>query len=307
MRKYSKKALQMIHQYREQGLNFKEITKRINKMFKRQSSVGAIRDAHRRYVKKIEENNGQEFKTLFLDIETSPNIVLAWRCGTKINVGFENIIKERAIICISYKWKGDKEVHTVTWDENQCDKKLLKKISKVILQADEIVAHNGDRFDIRWINGRLAFHNLPPLGPLTTTDTLKLSRQVFTLNSQKLNYLGQFFKVGQKVETGGFQLWKSICLDKCIKSLKKMVKYCEQDVRLLEKVFDKVIRYNPKLHRGHAMKGDKAVCRNCGSHHTKKHGLYYTAAGFKYQRYFCHDCQTAFRSTTRLKKEVINE
>ena len=45
-------------------------------------------------------------KRLFFDIETSPNIGFFWSSGYKINIPFENILKERAIICIAYKYQG---------------------------------------------------------------------------------------------------------------------------------------------------------------------------------------------------------
>jgi len=71
-----------------------------------------------------------KIKRLFFDIETSPNIGLFWTAGYKLNIGHDNIIKERAIICICYKWAGEKEVHSLTWDNKQNDKSLLEKFVK---------------------------------------------------------------------------------------------------------------------------------------------------------------------------------
>ena len=45
----------------------------------------------------------ETIKRLFFDIETSPNIVYSWRTGYNLTITTENIITERAIICISYK------------------------------------------------------------------------------------------------------------------------------------------------------------------------------------------------------------
>lgn len=238
----------------------------------------------------------KEIKTLFLDIETSPNIVLSWRTGFKINLSHDNIIQERAIICVSYKWAGEKEVHTIKWDKNQCDKKLLKGISKVIAEADEIVAHNGDKYDIKFINGRLAFHNLPPLGEIFTTDTLKQSRKAFYLNSQKLDYLGDYFQLGRKKETGGFGLWKSILMENCEKSMKKMVKYCEQDVKLLEKVYNQVLRYAPRIRRGRAIGNGIHSCPCCGEDNSAKKGTRLMTSGMRYQRRQCKECGYMFKA-----------
>ena len=98
--------------------------------------------------------NNRSIKRLFWDIETSPNVVLSWRVGYDLNIAQDNIIKERAIICIGYKWEGDKQAHVIHWDKNQCDKAMLKKFLEVAAEADEMVAHNGDKFDIKWFKTR---------------------------------------------------------------------------------------------------------------------------------------------------------
>jgi DNA polymerase elongation subunit (family B) len=94
-------------------------------------------------------------KRLFFDIESSFNIGIFWRSGYNLTIQPDDIIKERAIICVSWKWEGKDEVHHLQWDENQCDKKLLKAFIKQLNKADEIIAHNGDRFDIKWLRTTL--------------------------------------------------------------------------------------------------------------------------------------------------------
>ncbi len=54
-------------------------------------------------------------------------MVLSWRVGYDLNIAQDNIIKERAIICIGYKWEHEDVSHIFTWDKNQCDKAMLKK------------------------------------------------------------------------------------------------------------------------------------------------------------------------------------
>ena len=69
-----------------------------------------------------------QIKRLFFDIETSPNIGLFWEAGYRKTISPDNIIKERAIICICYKWEHEEEVHSLTWDKNQNDKKMLEQL-----------------------------------------------------------------------------------------------------------------------------------------------------------------------------------
>ncbi len=99
-----------------------------------------------------------------------------WEAGYKLNIGTENIVKERAIICICYKWEGEKKVHSLRWDKNQCDKTLLKDFIKVANDAHELVGHNSDMFDLPWIRTRCLFHNIDMFPNYTTIDTYKISK-----------------------------------------------------------------------------------------------------------------------------------
>jgi DNA polymerase elongation subunit (family B) len=175
-------------------------------------------------------------KRLFFDIETSPNIGLFWEAGYKKNIDHSNIIKERAIICICYKFEDEKEVGYLTWDSKQSDKKLLEKFIPIANSADELVGHNSDNFDLKWVRTRCLFHKIDMFPNYTTIDTLKIGRAKFRFNSNKLDYIAKFLGMGEKIKTE-FGLWKDIVLNKDKVAMTKMVKYCQQDVKLLEKVF----------------------------------------------------------------------
>lgn len=182
-------------------------------------------------------------KRLIYDIETSPNIVFSWNIGGRQYLSIDNIIQERAIICISWKWEDDDKVHSLSWDKGD-DKKMLQKFALVINSADEIVTHNGDNFDTRWVRARCMFHGISVSSKFNSIDTLKLARKQFKLNSNKLNYIAQFLGLGSKLETS-YNLWKEICLNNNKEALDKMVVYCENDVILLEKVYKALRVYSP--------------------------------------------------------------
>lgn len=229
-------------------------------------------------------------KRLFFDIETSPNIGLFWEAGYKKNIDYSNIIKERAIICICYKWEEAKEVFEVHWDSKQCDKTMLEKFIKIANEADELVGHNGDRFDLAWIRTRCLYHNIDMFPNYTTVDTLKIARSKFKFNSNKLNYIADFLGIGQKIKTE-FGLWKDIVLHKDKKAMDAMIKYCKKDVVLLEKVF-KAIKGHiaPKTHFGVKFGGDRGSCPECGSDEIMRNSIRYTATGVKKITYKCRTC-----------------
>ena len=231
----------------------------------------------------------QVIKRLFMDIETSPNIVFSWRIGYNLSLNADNIIRERAIICICYKWEGSDRVYTLKWDDGD-DKALIAAFLPVMEAADEMVAHNGDKFDLKWFNGRCLKHGLtPPLQP-KTVDTLVIARRRFYLNSNRLDYLGNFLFGKGKIRTE-FALWREIVLNNCTTSMNKMVKYCKEDVRLLERVYNEVIGYhNPKTHAGVMAGLARWTCSTCASQNVRRKKQRVSAAGTISHNMVCGDC-----------------
>ncbi len=218
-------------------------------------------------------------KRLFWDIESAPNIGLFWRSGFKLNVGPENIIKERAIICIGYKWEHEKEAHILYWDKYQNDKAMLAAFIKVLSQATESVGHNSDRFDMPWVRTRALYHGLPPIPEVRQIDTLKWARAKFYFNSNKLDYVAKFLGLGGKIKTE-FGLWKDVLLNRCPKALSKMGEYCMYDVILLEQVWKKLNELVPhKTHVGVLQGGEKWQCPRTGSTDVKVSKTRITASG----------------------------
>lgn len=248
-----------------------------------------------------------KFKRIFFDIETSPNITYSWRIGYKLNLGTHDIIKERAIICISWKEEHDDKVHTLTWDENQCDKTMLEIFADIIKDADEVVGHNGDRFDIPWLRTRATIHNIsfPPY--VKSLDTLKkVRRGGFNFNSNKLDYLAQILLGENKLDTGGFSLWKSIIEDKCQESMAKMVEYCEKDVVLLERVYHRLENYiKPNSHVGSFNTGEKNSCPGCGSTKHKHIKKMVTAAGTSQHLLQCSSCNKYYKMSNTGYNKMI--
>lgn len=238
-------------------------------------------------------------RRLYFDIETSPNIGLFWSAGYKQNIDYSNIIKERAIICICYKWEDDRDTYGLTWDHKQDDKKMLSEFIKIANQADELVGHNGDKFDLAWIRTRCLFHGIDMFPKYTTIDTLKVSRAKFRFNSNRLNYIAQYLGIGQKIKTE-FGLWKDIVLNKDKKAMEAMVKYCKKDVILLEKVFKHLRKHmEPKTHYGVIFGQDRGSCPECGSDELVINRRKTTATGLKKIVYQCKECHQYHEKTDK--------
>lgn len=249
----------------------------------------------------------QKIKRLFFDIETSPMIAYTWRVGWKINLNTDNIIEDWRIICISYKWEGDDKVHTLKWDKNKCDKKLLTKFIKIANQADEIIAHNGDRFDIKKIRTRCIFHRIPMFPKYRSLDTLKKARGNFSFNSNRLDYIAKFLGVGAKLEHEGFQMWVK-CMQGDKQALKDMIKYCEMDIIVLEDVYNELKDYvKHNTHSAVINGGYKHECPNCSNEDATLLKNNVTATGTIKRLMECDACEYTYEisnSAYRMKLEM---
>lgn len=235
-------------------------------------------------------------KRLFYDIETSYNVVKSWRVGYNLSIQPEDILQERAIITIAYKWQGDEEVTVLTWDKG-CDKKIIEEFSKVMSEADELVGHNVDKFDTKFILARALKHGISVLPKYQSTDTLKLARKHFMLNSNKLDYIAQYLGIGSKTKHRGMAMWDDIILRHDNKALEEMVEYNVQDVFLTEEVYHKLVNYSlPKVNHTTKQGGDKHCCPECGSDKASLLKTYVSAAGSKTRLMSCSNsnCETSF-------------
>lgn len=249
----------------------------------------------------------QKIKRLFFDIETSPMIAYTWRVGWKINLNTDNIIEDWRIICISYKWEGDDKVQTLKWDKNKCDKKLLTKFIQIANQADEIIAHNGDRFDIKKIRTRCIFHRIPMFPKYRSLDTLKKARGNFSFNSNRLDYIAKFLGVGAKLEHEGFQMWVK-CMQGDKQALKDMIKYCEMDIIVLEDVYNELKDYvKHNTHSAVINGGYKHECPNCSNEDATLLKNNVTATGTIKRLMECDACEYTYEisnSAYRMKLEM---
>jgi DNA polymerase elongation subunit (family B) len=246
------------------------------------------------------------FKRLYLDIETSPNIGFFWQAGYKLNIPHDNIIQERAIICVCYKWAHEKEVHSLEWKKGN-DKQLLIQLVKIMNEADEIVGQNSDNFDMKWLRTRCLFHKIPMQPEYNQVDTYKLAKKYFRFNSNKLDYMSSFLGHGNKMSTG-YSLWKDIVLDNSAKAMALMVKYCKRDILLTEKVHQNMIPFvKHKTHVAVLNGFTKLDCPECSSTHTQSRGYWITAAGTKKNKCQCQDCGKWYSvAQTTFVKEMYN-
>lgn len=241
----------------------------------------------------------EPFKICFLDIETSPNLGWVWGKWQQNVIEFE---AERYLLSFSVLWAGQKRPTTYALPDYpsyakdpEDDKALTRDLWKVFQEADLIITHNGLQFDIKVSNARFVFHGLKPPSPYKTVDTLKLARQHFKFESNKLDDLGKKLGLGSKVKHTGFDLWKG-CMQGDPGSWRLMRRYNAQDVLLLEKLYDRLKPWHA-THPNIALKAaGYHQCPVCASDHVQPRGWYYIVAR-RCHRYLCLDCGKWSRGT----------
>ena len=232
-------------------------------------------------------------KILIFDIETAPSKGFIWSLWQEIK-NYSFIDRDWYILCWAAKWLDSKEIISSaltdfkeykTNPEN--DKQVLLKLRNLLDEADVVIAHNGVNFDRKKVNARFIYHGITPPSPYRMIDTLTICRKEFAFTSNRLNDVGQFLKLGKKLDTGGFQLWKN-CLAGDIKAWGKMVKYCKRDIQLLEKVY-LALRPFISQHPNINLEIDRPACPKCGSDQVAFRGYVFTSVS-KFRRFRCSCC-----------------
>ncbi len=235
-------------------------------------------------------------KILLLDIETSPNTAYVWGLF-KENIPLVRLIESSYVMCWSAKWYESKEVMFDSVYQSSA-RNMLKRIHKLLDEADVIIHYYGSRFDIPTLNKEFVMYGITPPAPYKEIDLLNVVRQKFKFTSNKLDYVCQKLGLGKKHDTD-FELWVD-CMRKDPKAWKVMERYNRQDVLLLEKLYDRIKPWI-KGHANHSIYGDALICPNCASKAITKRGFHYSSTS-KYQRYRCTGCGNWFRSGRSLAR-----
>lgn len=239
-------------------------------------------------------------KILVFDIETSPSITYTFR-RFKENISLDQVEQDPIMLTWSAKWLYSADVMTDAITPNEVlefnDYRIVKSLWDLLNEADVVVAHYGDGFDIPMLNARAIINGLDPYNITNSIDTKKVASKQFKFPSNKLDALASYFGFGGKIKTE-FDLWKN-CMYGKQEAIDEMLTYNIQDVKVLEEVYLK-LRPWIKSHPNVALYNDidESQCANCGSTDITPDGYYFTNTG-KYQTYRC-SCGAISRGRTTI-------
>jgi DNA polymerase III epsilon subunit-like protein len=237
-------------------------------------------------------------KILLFDLETQPALYYAWRLW---DTNALEVLEYTKVISFSAKWLEGKQVTKALCDyRGNREKSLLKDLWELITEADIIVAHNGKAFDFGRMNTSFLKYDFPPPAPTQKIDTRKMAKEVFGFDSTSLDNLAQFLGLGNKMATGGYELWKQ-CRANDPAAWAKMKKYNAHDVRLLEKIYLKLrpwVVMHPNLNLYSRGEG----CPRCGGPDSKIHSRgEYQAKTRMYRRFQCQTCNGWLKEAVSIK------
>lgn len=252
-------------------------------------------------------------RILVFDIETAPTSAYVWK-RWKNNVSQDQIITEGYMLCYAAKWLGDKDSIVdalpfyVDYESNrEDDKRVCESLYELFNEADVVIAHNGNAFDLPLVRTRFLYHGFMPPSPYKQIDTMLMAKSEFRFPSNALDSIGAYLGVGRKIDHEGFTLWTK-CLNGDQAAWSNMIDYNIGDVELLEKVYMKMRPWYTK-HPAIDIydKSEAPKCKVCGSHNLREDNLVYTnISGFT--SYQCHDCGhwNRGRQNQRSKEQMKN-
>lgn len=240
-------------------------------------------------------------KTLFIDIETSPNIVYTWGLFNQ-NIGVNQIITPTGVLCFAAQFDDSKMMFHSKWNDGH--EGMIRAAWELLDQANVVVHYNGKSFDVPHLNREFLQLGLTPPSPFVQVDLLLVARKQFNFTSNKLEFVSRALDLEGKIEHEGFGLWEKVLAGE-IRAQNRMMKYNKRDVTLLLELYEQFLPWIPS-HPSRTLYDDTG-CPRCGAIDSlQRRGFAYTKVS-KYQQWHCLACGTYFRAAKREEGVSIQE
>lgn len=259
----------------------------------------------------MKERKRRRSRILLVDVESSFQLAGVWG---RHNVSVNNslVFQNTHILSWAAKWLDDEYMysdalfrHSLWKKEPANDSSILETLAPMLEEAEAVVAHNGNGFDIPLIKARMLVNGMKPLSPFKKIDTYRIAKREFRLDSYKLDEIAKQLGLGRKLDTGGAELWADVVYKKDKKAFRHMLKYNEQDVWLLEDVYKALRPWDTQAPHSYLMESlDEPICPACGSSHIVRNGYYTTNTGI-YKKFKCSKCGHNLR--TRFAESITTE
>ena len=251
----------------------------------------------------------QTLKILTLDIENAPMTSYVWGLWQQNIQPSMRVEGDRSyMMSVAAKWLHEDKVHYFeTRDED--DSQITAEILKLVDEADIIVGHNAQKFDMKKINAYAILNGLTPPSPYRVIDTMLIAKKHFAFERNTLDYLSNALCSATKSahkKFQGFDLWKE-CMKGNEEAWEEMKHYNIQDVRATEELY-LILRPWAKGHPNVTTTANSTVrrCASCGSKNIHEDGYSITNVS-KFRQYKCEDCGSFSRDRSSLLPKDVRE
>lgn len=271
-------------------------------------SVRTIRKLASEIGVNLMKSNTPNDRILVYDIETSRVDIKAWSTG-KQYISHKQLKSETTIISIAWKWLGEDEVYSLTWDKNHCDKKMVSKFLLEYNKASMVIGQNNNSFDNKLINTRAAKHSLHVNRFVKSFDIYRMAKQYFRLPSYSMAYMAKYFGLTLKQSHEGLHMWDMIeegTKEQQKEYLKKMVDYNKGDIVTTEELYLTLRPYFSTVTNFATSSGnDKWCCPVSGSSDVKLYKTIFTEQGTVQRIMYCNESKHQYKVSNKVYMDFL--
>lgn len=177
------------------------------------------------------------------------------------------------------------------------DEGIIRHIHPILDEADILVGHNSDKFDLKKFNTRAMYYGLNPIirKPSQTVDTIKIARKAGAFTSNSLDYLCKFLGIEQ-------QKMKAPDWDKVLEGDANEIRYMRQynkaDILCGKELYRRFLPADDRhpnvsriINKRDTNNDYVQLCPRCGSANWVNNGEVYNKKANKIKkRIKCNDC-----------------
>ena len=248
---------------------------------------------------KVGVKKQQGAKILLIDLETSPT--LSYHFGRfNVNISEAGVVQEQIILSAAWKWAGGSSGSYMTSEKGVStgdDSAIAKVLNDLLDNADVVVAHNANGFDIKIANEAFLRHGLSQPTPYKVVDTLSVVKRHFRLPRNKMESVCKRLGLVRKIDNAGMSLWVGV-MNGDVEARNEMLAYNIGDIECLEAVFNKVRGWVTGINMAQYYDDAVVRCAKCGSDSLTPTGKLHRTSVSAFETYRCGSCGGLSRSRT---------
>src|SRR5574343_334685 len=234
-------------------------------------------------------------KILVFDIECTGMILESYGLYNQ-NHSHKDIIEDWSLLSYAAWFVGEESIHYMDGRysaDYRDDRQIVEGLHYLLSQADIVIGHNSDKFDLKKFNAKSEKYQLPDLPPFTQYDTIKMLKSKYALASFSLEYAAKYFDLKERKSGHGKFPGKAL-FDECkrgnMKAWEELELYNKQYVRVTWELFSRLAKKDKRVNFQAFYYTPVCVC---GGRKFVKDGFRYNRQG-KFQVRRCSECSKTF-------------